>query len=208
MLCWLTLLLSLAAASLKSRENLLLENLALRHQLLVLTRNPSRPRLNFLDRAFWAWVSRSWSGWRIRLRFVQPDTVIRWHREGFRFFWKWKSRRRTKAGRKTIAPATVSLIRDMSRANPLWGAPQSLAKIPSRLKTLGFHDISRDLLPHDLLVDRPDSCGSCRIESPSEPASGEPGFAPPNVGPAPEFHPTAADCNRPRSLGVAFPGLG
>jgi hypothetical protein len=54
MLCWLTLLL-----------------------LLVLTRNPSRPRLNFLDRAFWAWLSRFWSGWRIRLRFVQPNPVIR-----------------------------------------------------------------------------------------------------------------------------------
>jgi hypothetical protein len=123
MLCWLTLLLRLAAAVLKSRRNLLLENLALRHQLLVLTRNPSRPRLNSLDRAFLAWLSRSWSGWRIRLRLVQPDTVIRWHREGFRFFWKWKSRR-TKAGRKTIAPDTNSLIRDMSRANPLWGAPR------------------------------------------------------------------------------------
>jgi transposase InsO family protein len=54
---------------------------------------------------------------------VQPDTVIRWHRKGFRLFWKWKSRR-AKVGRKTIALDTISLIRDMSRANPLWGAPR------------------------------------------------------------------------------------
>ena len=133
MLCWLTLLLRLAAVVLKSCRNLLLENLALRHQLLVLTRKPSRPRLNFLDRAFWAWLSRSWSRWRIRLRFVQPDTVIRWHREGFRLFWKWKSRR-SHAGRKTIAPATISLIREVSRANPLWGAP----RIHSELLKLGL----------------------------------------------------------------------
>jgi len=57
---------------------------------------------------------RSWSGWRIRLRFAQPDTIIPWPREGFRLFWKWKSRR-TQAGRKTMAPEIISLIRDMSR---------------------------------------------------------------------------------------------
>jgi hypothetical protein len=145
MLCWLTLLLRLAAAILRSRRNLLLENLALRHQLLVLTRNPSRPRLNFLDRAFWAWLSRSWSGWRIRLRFVQPDTFIRWHRETFRFFWKWKSRR----GRKTIAPDTIFLIREMSRANPLWGAP----RIHSELLKLGLTVAQRTVAKY--MVRRP-----------------------------------------------------
>ena len=148
MLCWLTLLLWLTAAILKSRRNLLLENLALRHQLLVLTRNPSRPRLNFLDRAFWAWLSRSWSGWRVHLRFVQPDTVIRWHREGFRLFWQWKSRR-TKAGRKTIAPDTISLIRDMNRANPLWGAP----RIHSELLKLGLTVAQRTVAKY--MVRRP-----------------------------------------------------
>ena len=57
------------------------------------------------------------------LRLVQPDTVVRWHRQGFRLFWRWKSRA-GKVGRKRVAPETVDLIRQMSRANPLWGAPR------------------------------------------------------------------------------------
>src|ERR1019366_4118491 len=142
MLCWLTLPLRLAAAILKSRRSLLLENLALRHQLLVLTRNPSRPRLNFLDRAFWAWLSRSWSGWRIRLQFVQPDTVIRWHREGFRLFWKWKSRR-TKAGRKTIAPDPIAPIRDRTRANPLRGPPRTHRQLPKLGLTVAQRTVAK-----------------------------------------------------------------
>src|ERR1035441_4568620 len=142
MLCWLTLLLRLTAALLKSRRSLLLENLALRHQLLVLTRNPSRPRLNFLDRAFWAWLSRSWSGWRIRLQFVQPDTVIRWPREGFRLFWKWKSRR-TKVGRKTMAPDTIPLTRGTRRANPLWGAPRIHSELLKLVLTVAQRTVAK-----------------------------------------------------------------
>jgi len=123
MLRWLTFVLRLAAVLLKSRRNLLLENLALRHQLLVLSRNTRRPRLNRLDRALWVWLSHFWSRWRTGLRLVQPDTVIHWHRQGFRLFWKWKSRPR-KAGRKSVAPDIMVLIRNMSQANPLWGAPR------------------------------------------------------------------------------------
>ena len=123
MLCWLIFVLRLAAAVLKSRRNLLLDNLALRHQLLVVSRNANRARWTPLDRALWAWLSHAWRRWRTALRLVQPDTVIHWHRQGFRLFWKWKSRTR-KAGRKSIAPDTISLIRNISRANPLWGAPR------------------------------------------------------------------------------------
>jgi len=123
MIVWLILILRLAGASLKSRRNLLLENLALRHQLVVLSRNARRPRLNPLDRALWAWLAHTWRRWRIRLRVVQPETVIQWHREGFRLFWKWKSRP-AKPGRKTVTPNTITLIRNMSQANPLWGAPR------------------------------------------------------------------------------------
>src|ERR1017187_3729680 len=123
MLRWPLILFCLAAAILKSRRNLLLENLALRHQLLVLGRTARWPRLNRLDRAPWAWLSHTWSRWRIGLRIGQPDTVIPWHREGVRLFWKWKSRP-AKPGRKTLTPDTITLIRNLSQANPLWGAPR------------------------------------------------------------------------------------
>ena len=123
MIRWLTLALHLAVAGLKSRRNLLLEILALRHQLLVLSRCSKRPRLTPLDRVLWAWLSQAWGGWKSRLCLVQPSTVLQWHRAGFRLFWQWKSRPR-KCGRKTIASDTIHLIGQMSRANPLWGAPR------------------------------------------------------------------------------------
>ena len=106
---WPLILFRLAATILKSRRNLLLENLALRHQLLVLGRTARRPRLNRLDRALWAWRFHTWSRWRIGLRIAQPDTVIQRHRGGFRLFWKWKSRP-AKPGRKTLTPDTIALI--------------------------------------------------------------------------------------------------
>jgi len=123
MICWLIVLIRLAVAGLKTHRNLLLENLALRHQLLVLRRSSNRPRLTAIDRALWAWLSQVWDDWKSRLCLVQPSTVIRWHQAGFRLFWRWKSRPR-KTGRKTIAPALITLIREMNRANPLWGAPR------------------------------------------------------------------------------------
>jgi hypothetical protein len=116
MSCWLKVVLRLAVAGLKSRRNVLLENLALRHQLLVLGRGSSRPSLTPLDRALWAWLSQSWNGWKTRLCLVQPSTVIQWHRAGFRLFWRWKSPP-GKCGRKTISADTIALIRKMSRAN-------------------------------------------------------------------------------------------
>jgi hypothetical protein len=123
MIGWLTIVLRLAVVGLKSRRNVLLENLALRHQLLVLSRGSNRPRLTPLDRALCAWLSQTWRGWKTRLCLVQPSTVIQWHRAGFRLFWRWKSRP-GKTGRKTIAPEVITLIRDMNHANPLWGAPR------------------------------------------------------------------------------------
>src|SRR5437899_3905218 len=132
MIRWLCFVVGLTASALKSRRNLLLENAALRHQLLVVTRNTKRSRWKPVDRVLWVWLSVAWSGWRNALRLVQPDTVIHWHRQGFRLFWRWKSRAR-KAGRKRVAPETIALIRQMSRANPLWGAP----RIHGELQKLG-----------------------------------------------------------------------
>ena len=144
---WLILVLPFVVTSLKSRRNLLFENLALRHQLLVLNRSHKRPRLMPLDRALWEWLSQNWHAWKTHVLIVQPDTVIRWHRKGFRLFWKWKSRPR-KPGRKTIGPETIALIRTMSQANPLWGAPRihgELVKlgITVALRTVGKYMVQR-----------------------------------------------------------------
>ena len=107
----------------RSRAALHLEVLALRHQLQVLERSrPQRLTLTRADRLLWVWVSRLWKDWRRGLVIVKPDTVIRWHRKGFRLLWTWKSRRRL--GRPTVSPDVRILIRTMSDANPLWGAPR------------------------------------------------------------------------------------
>src|SRR5438270_693945 len=80
---------------LRSRAVLQLEVLALRHQLQVLNRSrPRRLRLVPADRLLGAWLSQSWTAWRTALVFIKPETVIAWHRQGFRWFWTWKSRRR------------------------------------------------------------------------------------------------------------------
>ena len=69
-----------------------LENVALRHQLAVLQRSVGRPRLRRPDRLFWVWLSRLWARWRSSLLIVQPATVLAWHRQGFRLYWRSKSR--------------------------------------------------------------------------------------------------------------------
>ena len=100
-----------------------LEILALWHQLQVLNRSRSR-RLRLVTADPWlcAWLSRSWAAWRTALVIVRPETVIAWHRQGFRMFWRWKSRRRS--GRPAVAADVRALIRTMSETNPLWGAPR------------------------------------------------------------------------------------
>ena len=77
-----------------SRRDLAAENLALRQQLSVLKQSSKRPKLRPRDRVFWVWLSWLWPDWRSVLVVVRPDTVIRWHREGFRLYWKWKSKGR------------------------------------------------------------------------------------------------------------------
>jgi putative transposase len=117
----------------RSRASLHLEILALRHQLAVVnrTRRP-RLRLTSTDRVLWAWLSRTWRGWRSVLQIVKPDTVVGWHRRGFRLFWTWKSRRRT--GRPGVPGDVRALIRELSTSNPLWGAP----RIHGELQKLGI----------------------------------------------------------------------
>jgi putative transposase len=80
----------------------------------------------------WAWLSQSWQGWRSAVHIVKPETVIAWHRRGFRLFWTWKSRQRT--GRPAVPHDVRGLIRELSTANPLWGAP----RIHGELQKLGI----------------------------------------------------------------------
>ena len=102
-----------------SRASLHLENLALRQQVAILKRERRRPWLQTLDRLFWVILSRLWPRWREALVIVRPETVIGWHRKGFRVFWTWKSRR-GKPGRPPVPKDVRELIRRMCRENPLW----------------------------------------------------------------------------------------
>jgi hypothetical protein len=95
---------------LRPQRDLALENLGLRQQLAVLRHRHPRPRLTDADRLFWVVLSRFWSGWRNSLHVVQAETVVRWHRQGFRYYWSWKSRRH---GRPKIDPEIRGLIRRM-----------------------------------------------------------------------------------------------
>jgi len=111
------------SALFRSRAALQLEILALRHQLCVLQRSVKRPKLTPADRFFWARLSQFWMAWRSALVIVKPETVIGWHRKGFRLLWTWKVRRGQR-GRPPVSKEVRKLIRRMSRENPLWGAPR------------------------------------------------------------------------------------
>jgi len=122
-------------AVLGNRAAIAAENLALRQQLVVLQVSAKRPKLRKRDLLLWVWLSRLWSGWRSCLMIVKPETVIRWHREGFPLYWRWKSSK--KRGRPKTDAEIRLLIRRMVRENPTWGAP----RIQSELALLG-HDVA------------------------------------------------------------------
>src|SRR6267143_284592 len=130
-------LLGALSAALGARSDLVLENLALRQQLALLRLRSKRPRVGLLDRVFWMWLSQWWARWREALHVVQPQTVIRWHRQGFRAFWNWKSRR-GRTGRPPVDSEIAKLVRTMALANPLWGAQ----RIHGELLKLGL-DVSQ-----------------------------------------------------------------
>jgi len=123
MAAMITLILTGLLRGVRTRRALVLENVALRHQLAVLQRTARRPRLRRSDRVFWALLSHLWRGWAETVSIVHPETVIRWHRAGFKLFWTRKSRRHG-PGRPAVAPEVRALIRTMAHANPLWGAPR------------------------------------------------------------------------------------
>src|SRR6266852_8623840 len=117
-----------------SRHKLALEAVALRQQLAVFKRKQIRPKLRRLDRLFWIALRHLWPGWTEALIIVKPETMVSWHRAGFRLFWRWRSRIR-RPGRPKVSEEIRHLIRRMKAENPTWGAP----RIHGELLQLGFH---------------------------------------------------------------------
>src|SRR5512135_2240471 len=129
----LKLFLAVLASLFKSRAQLEAENLVLRQQINVLRRRMSkRPTLTNIDRLLFVWFYRWFPSAVGALAIVRPETIIRWHRIGFRAYWRWRSRNRV--GRPKVSAELRALIGEMSRANPLWGAP----RIHGELLKLGF----------------------------------------------------------------------
>jgi hypothetical protein len=133
-------LFSLIASSARSRLSLQLEVAALRHQLSVYRSERRKPRISSPDRLLRSLVSKSWSGWRNALYFVQPRTAVAWQKKRFRNYWRALSQH-GQSGRPKIAPELRLLIKRMWRANPMWGSP----RIVSELKMLGI-DVAKSTI--------------------------------------------------------------
>jgi transposase InsO family protein len=115
-----------------SREDLVMENLAMKQQLGTFIVKEIRPTISNTDRLFWVFLSKAWDHWADFLVIVKPETVVRWHKQGFKSYWQWKSRRQ-KRGRPRISTEIQNLIRQMTFENN-WGAP----RIHGELLKLGF----------------------------------------------------------------------
>jgi len=134
MITILSALVSLLSFRVRSRAHLELELIALRHQVSVLRRQrPGRARLSCADRLLWVWLYRIWPQALDAIVLVRPATVVEWHRKGLRLYWRWRSTFRY-PGRPKTSREIRDLIRQMSFANPLWGAP----RIDGELLKLGI----------------------------------------------------------------------
>jgi putative transposase len=142
----------LLRALLMPRLSLVTENLALRQQLVILRRNTSRPGLRDRDRLFWVVLSHLWRDWRSILVIVKPETVIKWHRQGFKCYWRWKSRA-GRVGRPRIYLEIRDLIRRMSHENPTWGVP----RIQAELHLLGYKVAESTVAKYRLRIRKPPS---------------------------------------------------
>jgi hypothetical protein len=115
----------------RNKQNIIMENLALRQQLAVQQRYIKRPKIKSTDRIFWVWLSRIWDDWKSALVVIKPAAVIGWHKKGFKLYWKRKSRR---FGRPNIDWELIKLIRKMQKENLTWSAQ----RIQGELVKLGF----------------------------------------------------------------------
>ena len=127
------------AVACRGRHALVVENLLLRQQLAVALRSRLRPRLTRRDRLFWVLARWLTTEWRRHLVLVSPDTVVRWHRQGWRLFWRWRSR--TRLGRPHVPAEVRELIATMSRENVLWGTE----RIRGELLKLGIEVSNRSI---------------------------------------------------------------
>src|SRR5919202_6531922 len=123
----------------RTRPELLAENALLRQQLIILRRQARRPRCTTADRALLVLLASRLRLWRHALLLVQPDTLLRWHRQLFRWHWRRASRATSPAHRPPLAPETIALIREMAAANRLWGAE----RIRGELRKLDIRSPSR-----------------------------------------------------------------
>ena len=138
----LSLFFGLLLRTMFSRSDLLLENLALRQQLTVLGARHPQSRFPAAGKLFWVLLRRFWPKWKHALILVQPETVVGWHRTGFKLYWKWLSRHRSPAGRRCVGKKLRELIFRMVAENRTWGAP----RIHGELKMLGFDISERSVL--------------------------------------------------------------
>jgi len=151
--CFLRILAAIVRAALRSPAGLAAENVVLRHQLEIALRGRKRPRMTAIDRLTLVWLLRLWPAIGRAVVIVQPATVLRWHREAFRCYWRWKSRQRS--GRPSIARELHALIRRMSTENPLWGAP----RIHGELLKLGYQVAQATVAKYMVRSARPPSQG-------------------------------------------------
>ena len=154
MIALLCFVMAVLAAPIKSKSRLEAENAVLRHQLIVLRRKvQGRVRLTNNDRWFYIQLYRWFPSILKVLTIIQPETLVRWHRAGFRCYWRWKSRPR--GGRPPIETDLRALIRRMSMENPLWGAP----RIHGELLKLGFEVAQSSVAKYMVRRCRPPSQG-------------------------------------------------
>ena len=138
MIDFLKLFLHILVSPFKTQARLEAEIVLLRHQLNVLRRKVrSRTRIGTVDRLIMVWLYRLFPSVLTAIAIVKPETVVRWHRDGFRLYWRWKSRSR--GGRPRLPAEIRRLVREMSLANTLWGAP----RIHGELLKLGSKSLSR-----------------------------------------------------------------
>src|SRR5260370_14806053 len=149
------LIFGILASSFKTRATLEAENRVLRQQVNVLRRRtPKRPHLNNTDRFLFVWLYRWFPSVLEVVAIVRPETIIRWHRAGFRAYWRWRSRNHV--GRPKVSAELRTLIGEMSRANALWGAP----RIHGELLKLGFEVAQSTVARYMCRHSRPPSQGS------------------------------------------------
>src|ERR1019366_1613430 len=142
---WFWLWFGLLVRVFRLRRSLLLENLALRQQLTVLKRKHPKPKLPVLDKLFWVLARRCWSAWKQSLIVVTPETLVRWHRAGFRLYWTLISKVRSRVGRRRVSKEVRDLIfRMVAEKSHLGRSPHSWRTSDVGLRCIGAKHLPLD----------------------------------------------------------------